>query len=124
MNALVSSFLFLFFLFSSNLCQFVISINQNDTNDDLKTYIIQVAPPKNAHLDQNELRKWYRSFLPNNSEEFARSRIIYDYDTALTGFAVRLTPKELKEVEKKEGFLGAYPDSAYHLDSPNIGEGN
>ena len=43
------------------------------------------------------------------------SRLVYLYGEVLSGFAARLTFEEVKEMEKKEGFLQAYLDQRIPL---------
>ncbi|KAJ3680060.1 hypothetical protein LUZ60_016338 [Juncus effusus] len=69
-----------------------------------------MSTPKN-------LKTWYESFLPPlaSADTPTSSRIIYAYSEAMIGFAAELTEDDLKYMEKKEGFLKAYPDQILPL---------
>ncbi|KAJ3680057.1 hypothetical protein LUZ60_016335 [Juncus effusus] len=69
-----------------------------------------MSTPKN-------LKTWYESFLPPlaSTRTPTSSRIIYAYSEAMIGFAAKLTEDDLKYMEKKEGFLKAYPNQILPL---------
>ncbi|XP_016551905.2 subtilisin-like protease [Capsicum annuum] len=81
---------------------------------DLETYIVQVESPESQISTQSprtDLERWYKSFLPNTiatagPEE--KARLIYAYHNVITGFAARLSAKQVKEMEKKPGFKSAW----------------
>ncbi|CAJ1943530.1 unnamed protein product [Sphenostylis stenocarpa] len=81
-----------------------------------KTYIIHVNGPQDKTLAQlDDLESWYHSFLPPtimSSEE--QPRIIYSYRNVMSGFSARLTEEELREVQKKNGFISARPEMMLH----------
>ncbi|XP_020548617.1 subtilisin-like protease SBT1.7 [Sesamum indicum] len=90
-----------------------------------QTYIVHVnLPADQVPGESRDLETWYRSFLPEataNSEE--PSRIRHRYRNVVTGFAAKLSPEDVKEMEKKEGFLHARPEKMYALKtthSPNF----
>lgn len=83
-----------------------------------RTYIVHVANPKEAELLSDEdLESWYKSFLPNASLDSGAPRLVYSYRHAISGFAARLTPGEVKAMEGMDGFLYAQPDKLYHLET-------
>ncbi|KAL0373134.1 UNVERIFIED_CONTAM: Subtilisin-like protease SBT1.7 [Sesamum calycinum] len=90
-----------------------------------QTYIVHVnLPADQVPGESQDLETWYRSFLPEvtaNSE--GPSRIRHAYRNVITGFAAKLSPEEVKEMEKKAGFLHARPERMYALKtthSPNF----
>ncbi|XP_059290219.1 subtilisin-like protease [Lycium ferocissimum] len=80
----------------------------------LQTYIIHVSlPATEANINRES---YYRSFLPEvvlDSEE--PSRIIHSYHHVACGFAARLSPDEVTEMVKKEGFVSAMPQKMLAL---------
>ncbi|KAJ3681594.1 hypothetical protein LUZ60_014167 [Juncus effusus] len=80
----------------------------SQSQDTLKTYIVHLSPPSSTFKSSTERLNWYKKFLP--STDSTGSRFVYTYSEIINGFAVRLSENELKEMEKKEGFLHAYPD--------------
>ncbi|KAL7123188.1 hypothetical protein ACP275_01G089600 [Erythranthe tilingii] len=79
-------------------------------------YIVHVEGPTEQFTIQSEdLDSWYGSFLPTTtttttSSNERESRIVYSYRTVFKGFAANLSPEEVKEMEKKEGFVSALPE--------------
>ena len=114
---MISSFLLVFFLSSSNLCLVMSKGSQtNGAAYGIQIYIIQLSLPPNTTFDRREdLESWYRSFLPNPTNVSSLSRMVYQYSDAIVGFAAKLTEDEVKEMQKKEGFLKAYPDRTLSL---------
>ena len=114
---MISSFLLVFFLSSSNL--YLVTSKGSQTNEaahGIQTYIIQLILPSNTSFDRREdIESWYRSFLPNPTNASRLSRMVYQYSDAIVGFAAKLTEDEVKEMHKKEGFLKAYPDRTLSL---------
>ncbi|XP_006358407.1 subtilisin-like protease SBT1.7 [Solanum tuberosum] len=88
---------------------------------DLETYIVQVESPESQISTQSsrmDLESWYKSFLPKtietaDSEE--KPRLIYSYHNVIIGFAARLSAKQVKEMEKKPGFISAWPQRILSL---------
>ncbi|CAL1375522.1 unnamed protein product [Linum trigynum] len=82
---------------------------------DLQTYIVFVDEPAagrklSTESSNDDLLSWYTSFLPpttlssNNQQE---RMVQYSYRKVVTGFAAKLTPREAKAMEEKEGFISA-----------------
>ncbi|KAK6158065.1 hypothetical protein DH2020_005379 [Rehmannia glutinosa] len=73
-------------------------------NNNLETYIVHLSLPEDRFFEQSEsLESWYHSFLPRQDPP----RIVHTYRHVINGFAAKLTPRELEEIEKKDGFLYA-----------------
>ncbi|XP_055821862.1 subtilisin-like protease [Solanum dulcamara] len=96
---------------------------------DLETYIVQVESPKSQTSVQSSrtaLETWYSSFLPKTiatagSDE--KPRLIYSYHNVLKGFAARLSAEQVKEMEKRKGFIAARAQTILPLHtthSPNF----
>ncbi|CAL9199498.1 unnamed protein product [Musa hybrid cultivar] len=77
-----------------------------------RTYIIQLRKPA-ASLDEQNLNIWYESFLPES--DGSSMRLLHSYSEVFSGFAAELTEEEVKNMEKKEGFLRAHPDRVVPL---------
>lgn len=74
----------------------------------IQTYIVHVYPPEDIKpLGAEQLEKWHESFLPNTTLDSGEPRLVYSYHHAISGFAARLTPEEVKAMEKMEGFVSA-----------------
>ncbi|EYU39048.1 hypothetical protein ABFS82_01G084400 [Erythranthe guttata] len=68
----------------------------------LQTYIVHVEiPPRGTNVSD-----WHLSFLPKGGDD----RIVHTYRHVINGFAAKLTPDELADMEKISGFLHASPD--------------
>ncbi|KAK6158069.1 hypothetical protein DH2020_005383 [Rehmannia glutinosa] len=81
-------------------------------NSTLETYIVHLSLPEDRFFEQSEnLESWYHSFLPDRDP----SRVVHTYRHVINGFAAKLTPRELEEMEKQDGFLYARPSKKYDL---------
>ncbi|PHT39612.1 hypothetical protein CQW23_18466 [Capsicum baccatum] len=82
---------------------------------DLETYIVQVESPETQISTQSsriDLEDWYKTFLPNTIATAGSQeglRLIYSYHNVMKGFAARLSAEQVKEMEKKPGFISAWP---------------
>ncbi|XP_027774880.1 subtilisin-like protease SBT1.8 [Solanum pennellii] len=83
---------------------------------DFETYIVHVESPESLITTQSsltDLDSYYLSFLPKTTTAISSSgneeaaSIIYSYHNVMTGFAARLTAEQVKEMEKKHGFVSA-----------------
>ncbi|KAF2298931.1 hypothetical protein GH714_029206 [Hevea brasiliensis] len=109
-------FLILNSLFSSSqaILKTVVSSSSNDANvkkqSDLETYIVLLKKPEAAvFTESKDLDSWYQSFLPVNTFSYDQPRLMHSYHHVVTGFAAKLTPEEVKDMEKKDGFVSARP---------------
>ncbi|XP_039120522.1 subtilisin-like protease 4 [Dioscorea cayenensis subsp. rotundata] len=82
----------------------------------IKTYIVHVLKPEGSNfLGAEDLENWHKSFLPNTTLDTGEPRLLFSYKEAISGFAARLTPEEVRDMEKMDGFLRANPSKALHL---------
>ncbi|CAN4075956.1 unnamed protein product [Withania somnifera] len=88
---------------------------------DLETYIVQVESPVSQISTQSsrmDLESWYKSFLPKTiatAGAHEEPRLIYSYHNVMIGFAARLSAKQVKEMEKKPGFISVWPQRILFL---------
>ncbi|CAA2961727.1 subtilisin-like protease [Olea europaea subsp. europaea] len=99
--------------------------NDNPEKNSFETYIVHVEASDGQIFTQSEdLDSWYHSFLPTTTSSSGEApEIIYSYHSVFKGFAVRLSPDDVKALEKKEGFISARPEEKYSLHtthSPNF----
>ncbi|XP_038725587.1 subtilisin-like protease [Tripterygium wilfordii] len=115
-----------FYLVSLNhkfsFSQAIISNHRDAFSNDegsLKTYIVKVKKPEGeeeASVQSENLDSWYNSFLPvTDSSLHEQQRMVYSYRHVATGFAAKLTADEVKDMEKKDGFVSAQPQRKLHL---------
>ncbi|OAY71100.1 Subtilisin-like protease SBT3.3 [Ananas comosus] len=57
------------------------------------------------------------------SKEAAKDAMIYHYTLSASGFAARLTPKQVEELKKQPGVLHVIPSRTYHLLGSSKGHG-
>ncbi|KAH7672176.1 Peptidase S8 subtilisin-related protein [Dioscorea alata] len=75
------------------------------------TYIVHVQPHKeNEFLGDEEREAWHKSFLPNTTLDSGEQRLVYSYREVISGFAARLTSKEVEDMKSMEGFMHAQQD--------------
>ncbi|XXG58821.1 hypothetical protein AAC387_Pa04g1026 [Persea americana] len=93
--------------------------NQGTKSNGLQTYVIHVREPHTSvSSDSLDRESWYRSFLPTSSitgSADGYDRMVYSYQHVMTGFAALLSEDEVKAMEKKDGFISAYPDELLPL---------
>ncbi|KAH7691573.1 Tripeptidyl-peptidase II protein [Dioscorea alata] len=111
-----ASILVLAFFLSFNIVLFVhcqllpIVSDHGENTSQIQTYIVHVLKPEGTKfLGVEDLEKWHKSFLPNNTLDTGEPRLLYSYKEAISGFAARLTPEEVRGMNKMEGFLCANP---------------
>ncbi|TMW93140.1 hypothetical protein EJD97_012113 [Solanum chilense] len=104
----ISTFLCFVLLHSSK------TFGENFTNQsDLETYIVHLESPDQLFSNSKDLLLWHQSFLPTNSNH--SSRILHSYRHVFNGFAAMLSSDEVREMEKKRGFLSARPQRIFQL---------
>ncbi|KAH7691571.1 Tripeptidyl-peptidase II protein [Dioscorea alata] len=82
----------------------------------IKIYIVHVLKPESSNLlSAEDLENWHKSFLPNTTLDTGEPRLLFSYKEAISGFAARLTPEEVRDMEKMDGFLRANPSRTLHL---------
>ncbi|WVZ86697.1 hypothetical protein U9M48_033444 [Paspalum notatum var. saurae] len=80
------------------------------TGDELRTFIVHVQPRENQEFETAEYRTaWYKTFLPEDG------RLLHAYHHVASGFAARLSQRELDVVSAMPGFVSAVPDQRYRL---------
>ncbi|XP_049377988.1 subtilisin-like protease [Solanum stenotomum] len=107
--------IFLVFIF----CSFPWPTIQND----LETYIVNVESPESVISTQSsitDLDNYYLSFLPktttvSSSGNEEPASMIYSYHNVMKGFSARLTAAQVKEMEKKHGFVSAQKQRIFTL---------
>ncbi|PKA64507.1 Subtilisin-like protease SDD1 [Apostasia shenzhenica] len=83
-----------------------------------ETYIVHVERPlRHELLDDEELERWHRSFLPNTTLASGEPRLLYSYSHVISGFAARFSPEELDAVKSMVGFIHAQPNEFYQPDT-------
>ncbi|XP_008238728.1 PREDICTED: subtilisin-like protease SBT1.2 [Prunus mume] len=112
-------------LFMSSL-----SLAADEEQNGMQTYIVWVEKPVaqgSSAQSHEDLESWYQTFLPEStiatSNQLSKPRIVHAYHNVATGFAAKLTPEEVKAMEKKPGFVSAYPEAILPLHtthSPNF----
>lgn len=84
----------------------------------LQTFIVNVEEPEAVELlSSRELKQWHESFLPNATLDSGKPRLIYSYRHAISGFAAKLTPEEVRAMEAMEGFVYARPDTTMRIET-------
>ncbi|OEL18304.1 hypothetical protein BAE44_0020678 [Dichanthelium oligosanthes] len=79
-------------------------------DDGLRTFIVHVQPQENLIFGTADDRTaWYRSFLPEDG------RLLHTYHHVASGFAARLTRRELDMLSTMPGFLAAQPNEVHKL---------
>lgn len=100
----------------------------------LQTYIVHIESPNTQQTLTDspsqedtdlEIENWYRSFLPatTTNSNGNENEIVYSYRHVFKGFAAKLSPDQIKEMEKKDGFISARPEkviSVHTTHSPNF----
>ncbi|XP_060174520.1 subtilisin-like protease [Lycium barbarum] len=82
---------------------------------DLETYIVRLEFPNDqVFSNSNDLHLWHQSFLPTTNSNHS-SRILYSYHHVFNGFAAMLSSDEVKEMEKKSGFVSARPQRVFQM---------
>ncbi|KAK4389375.1 Subtilisin-like protease SBT1.2 [Sesamum angolense] len=84
----------------------------------LQTYIVLLEGPDGGVTTQSEdIESWYQSFLPATTAgtNDGEARIVHSYRNVFKGFAAKLTADDVKNMEKKDGFVSARPEKVLSL---------
>ncbi|KAL3497545.1 hypothetical protein ACH5RR_040277 [Cinchona calisaya] len=90
----------------------------------LETYIVHVELPESdtqlstasISSPNEDLESWYNSFLPTKIASLSEApQMVYCYRNIFKGFSAKLSPEDVKEMEKKPGFLSARPQKMLSL---------
>lgn len=97
-------------------------------SEDNGIYVVHMDKAKTTALDNilGDSKKWYEAVMDYivelsaeedgaGQEETSAPELLYSYETALTGFAARLSTKQLESLNKIDGFLSAVPDEMLSL---------
>ncbi|XP_027093446.1 subtilisin-like protease [Coffea arabica] len=104
----------LFCLFSC--CVLATIAREVPQKSNLETYIVRLEPRDGPVTESEDLESWHRSFLPAAIESTNYdSRMVYSYRNVMQGFAAKLSPEEVKEMQKKKGFISARPPERLSL---------
>ncbi|XP_039016680.1 subtilisin-like protease SBT5.6 [Hibiscus syriacus] len=81
------------------------------TSVDKKVYIVYFGQHVNGEKALHEIEKFHLSYLHSvkESEEDARSSLLYSYKHSINGFAAKLTPDEVSKLSEKEEVLSVFP---------------
>ncbi|RVX01010.1 Subtilisin-like protease SBT1.1 [Vitis vinifera] len=92
---------------------------------DKQTYVVHMDKAKITalRLALGDSKKWYEAVVDSiielstqdEEEETSPPQLLYTYETAMTGFAAKLSIKQLQALDKVEGFLSAVPDELLSL---------
>ncbi|PRQ23942.1 putative cucumisin [Rosa chinensis] len=129
MQIIYLGFSFMFYMSLAVADEKVAALEPLAKTKSMQTYIVWVEKPVSDLIAQSEhedLGSWYQTFLPQtiaNSNQLEKPRMVYAYHNVATGFAAKLTAKEVEEMEKKDGFISAHPERNLQLHtthSPNF----
>ncbi|KAJ8765650.1 hypothetical protein K2173_014772 [Erythroxylum novogranatense] len=76
-----------------------------------RTYIVHMSKPQ-MPMSFEHHTQWYDSSLKSVSKS---AQMLYAYDNVIHGFSTRLTPEEVKLLEKQPGILSVLPELRYEL---------
>lgn len=115
---------------------FLISIAATSVfaSSEKQTYIVHMDKTKITALDTSlgKSTSWYEAILntitkssatQEEEEENSTPQLLYIYETAISGLAVKLSPNQLESLKKIDGFISAAPDemlSLHTTHSPNF----
>ena len=83
-----------------------------------QTYIVHMDSAKVSALDRSlgSAKRWHESIMDSllklspHEPQAPPPKLLYVYETALTGFAAKLSADQLESLENLDGFISAYPD--------------
>ncbi|XP_016501599.1 subtilisin-like protease [Nicotiana tabacum] len=115
---IIIGLIFLFTLFTTNANEHPVDERPEEEQSNSQVYIIHCEfPDREGDSRYQDLDSWYLSFLPATTSDGSREapRLIYSYRNVLTGFAAKLYPDDLKEMQKRKGFISARPERQLDL---------
>ncbi|KAK9266489.1 hypothetical protein L1049_021671 [Liquidambar formosana] len=91
-----------------------------------RTYVIHMDKAKvtSLHNSPGNTKQWYEAVLDSITEfsaqeeeeqETSPPQLLYAYETAIFGFAAKLSTKQFESLNKVDGFLSATPDEILSL---------
>ncbi|XP_042504499.1 subtilisin-like protease SBT1.1 [Macadamia integrifolia] len=91
-----------------------------------QTYVVHMDRTKISALDHSlgDTMRWYESVVNSINElstqdvvekDTVRPELLYVYETAMSGFAAKLSIKQLQSLKNVDGFLSATPDDMLSL---------
>ncbi|KAL3631233.1 hypothetical protein CASFOL_024217 [Castilleja foliolosa] len=114
-----------FILFYIITIVYMLCMSPWPTSADHQTYIVHVEGPADAQittLNPKELQSYYTSFLSSFESTATSSNglntapdLIHSYRNVFPGFAAKLSDDDLKDLEKKKGFISARPERILSL---------
>ncbi|KAM3263487.1 hypothetical protein P3L10_000481 [Capsicum annuum] len=109
-----------FFPFTTNAAEHPVYQRPKENQEQNKSliYIVHCEfPDGDGPNKYQDLESWYLSLLPETTSQSDHEapRLIDSYHHFLTGFAAMLSPDDLKEMEKLEGFVSARPEELLDL---------
>ncbi|KAK8981989.1 hypothetical protein V6N11_037172 [Hibiscus sabdariffa] len=99
----------------------------SNASTDMQTYIVHMDKTKMAAPDQSAVnsKELYESVIESltkllaeverESEQQASPQLIHVYKQAISGFAAKLSTKQLESLKRLDGFLSASPDEMLSL---------
>ena len=102
------------------------SISVAASEDRAATYVVHMDKAQITALANSlgDSKKWYEAVMDSitelsteedGGEAASAPELLYNYETAITGFAARLSTRQLESLHKVEGFLSAVPDEMVSL---------
>ncbi|KAG8490767.1 hypothetical protein CXB51_013921 [Gossypium anomalum] len=81
-----------------------------------KVYIVYLGQHNNGEKALHEIEKTHISYLLSvkESEEDAKSSLLYSYKHSINGFAAKLTPDEASKLSGMDGLLSVFPSHGKH----------
>ncbi|KAA8520560.1 hypothetical protein F0562_014816 [Nyssa sinensis] len=114
----------IFRTFSLLLLAFVAT--ESFASTEKQTYVVHMDKTKITALDTSlgNSKRWYEAVIDSITEFSAQEeketspgnvQLLYVYETTISGFAAKLSPKQLESLKNINGFLSATPDELLSL---------
>ncbi|KAK8487270.1 hypothetical protein V6N11_012776 [Hibiscus sabdariffa] len=99
----------------------------SNASKNMQTYIVHLDKAMMTTSDQSpgNSKEWYKSVIESitelsaeeerESEQPASPQLIHVYERAISGFAAKLSTKQLESLKRLDGFLSATPDEMLSL---------